>query len=54
MAEMDDNAKGDLTQCLGTFNRDSLRAQRFQMLTTSLFGFEIKYEVFVKVEKAKL
>ena len=33
---MDDTAKGGLTQFLGTFCRDSLRAQRFQTLI-SLF-----------------
>ena len=35
--EIDDTAKGGLTHILGTFYRDSLRAQRFQTLLTSLF-----------------
>ena len=37
---------------LGTFNRDSLSAQRFQTLITSFD--DIKFEVSLKVEEAKL
>ena len=35
--KIDDTAKGSLTQFWDLFHRDFLRAQRFQMLISSLF-----------------
>ena len=41
---------------LESFNRDSLRAQRFQILITLLYmmtyGSKVKYDVSLKVEEA--
>ena len=55
---MDDTAKGGLTQyILGTFYRDSFRAQRFQTLISLLFEdhwVEIKNEGSLELEKVIL